>query len=73
MRIGIITWFAGSNYGTNLQAIALQYYLRKQGYEVELVNCEVQSEYNKNRRNFIERIEFFPEKWAEKFARRVFF
>ena len=73
MKIGIITWFTGPNYGTNLQAIALQYYLRKQGYETELVNCEVESEYIKNRRTFIEKIEFFPEKWAEKFARRVFF
>ena len=73
MRIGIITWFTGPNYGTNLQAIALQYYLRKQGYEVELVNCEVESEYNKDRKTFIERVEFFPEKWAQKFARRVFF
>ena len=56
MRIGIITWFTGPNYGTNLQAIALQYYLRKQGYEVELINCEVESEYSKNRRTFIEKI-----------------
>lgn len=73
MKIGIITWFTGANYGTNLQAIALQYYLRKQGYEVELVNCEVKSNYNKNRRTFIERIEYFPDEWAQKFARRVFF
>lgn len=73
MRIGIITWFTGPNYGTNLQAIALQYYLRKQSYEVCIVNCEVDSEYSKNRKTLIERIEFFPEKWAQKFARRVFF
>lgn len=73
MRIGIITWFTGPNYGTNLQAIALQYYLRKQGYEVELINCEVESEYSKNRRTFIEKIEFFPEKCAQKLACRVFF
>lgn len=25
MRIGIITWFTGPNYGTNLQAIAIKY------------------------------------------------
>ena len=73
MRIGIITWFTGPNYGTNLQAIALQYYLRKQRYEVELINCEVESEYSKNRRTFIEKIEFFPEKCAQKLACRVFF
>lgn len=73
MRIGIITWFTGPNYGTNLQAIALQYYLRKQGHEVEIVNCEVESKYAKNRRTFFERVAFQPEKYAEKFARRVFF
>ena len=38
MKIGIITWFTGPNYGTNLQAIALQYYLRSHGYEVPQAN-----------------------------------
>ena len=73
MKIGIITWFTGPNYGTNLQAIALQFYLRKQGYKVEIVNCEVRSDYSKNRQTLIERIEYFPEKWAQRFARRIFF
>lgn len=73
MKIGIITWFTGPNYGTNLQAIALQYYLRKQGHDVEIVNCEVKSEYDRNRRTFIEKIAFQPEKYAGKFARCVFF
>ena len=41
MKIGIITWFTGPNYGTNLQAIALQYYLRSRGYEVNIINYEV--------------------------------
>ena len=61
MKIGIITWFTGSNYGTNLQAIALQYYLRKQGYKVEIVNCEVESKYAKNRRTFFEKVAFQPD------------
>ncbi len=73
MKIGIITWFTGPNYGTNLQAIALQYYLRKQGHDVEVVNCEVESKYARNRRTFIEKIAFQPEKYAGKFARNVFF
>lgn len=73
MKIGIITWFTGPNYGTNLQAIALQNYLRKQGYDVKIVNYEVESKYNKNRRTLIEKIEYFPEKYAQKFARRIFF
>lgn len=41
MKIGIITWFSGSNYGTNLQAIALQQYLRNKGYEAKIVNYKV--------------------------------
>ena len=38
MRIGIVTWFKGPNYGTVLQAIALQWYLKKQGHEVFIIN-----------------------------------
>lgn len=37
-NIGVITWFSGPNYGTNLQAIALQKVLRKLGYNSELIN-----------------------------------
>lgn len=73
MRIGIITWFTGPNYGTNLQAIALQYYLRKQGHEVELVNCEVESEHVKDRRSFIEKIGCQPEKYTGKLVRHILF
>lgn len=38
MHIGIITWFDYENYGTKLQAFALQRYLRDLGHKVELVN-----------------------------------
>lgn len=38
MKIGIITWFTYENYGTKLQAIALQQYLRNLNHEVQLVN-----------------------------------
>lgn len=38
MKIGIVTWFHYENYGTKLQAIALQHYIRKLGHEVELIN-----------------------------------
>ena len=54
MKIGIITWFTGPNYGTNLQAIALQWYLRNQGYYVQIINYEVQDVLIKV--NFIKRI-----------------
>lgn len=38
MRIGIITFHASHNYGSMLQAWALQTYLEKQGHQVEIVN-----------------------------------
>lgn len=38
MKIGIITWFTYENYGTKLQAIALQQYLRSLNHEVQLIN-----------------------------------
>lgn len=38
MRIGIITWFRYENYGTKLQAIALQRYLRDAGHDAELID-----------------------------------
>lgn len=40
MRIAIITWFKGYNYGTKLQAYALQNYLKNKGNEVRLINYE---------------------------------
>lgn len=44
MKIGIITWFSGVNYGTNLQAIALQYFLRNIGHTVYIINYEANEE-----------------------------
>lgn len=38
MRIGIVTWFSYENYGTVLQAYALQRFLRDKGYNCELLN-----------------------------------
>lgn len=58
MKIGIITWFRHENYGTVLQAIALQKYLRKNGYSVELVDFHIQDEIQlkkKNNSNFIQK------------------
>lgn len=69
MKIGIITWFTGPNYGTNLQAIALQYYLRNQGYEVNIINYEVSSpKMVKERKSLIRRIAYQPKKYAVKYA-----
>lgn len=33
-RIGLVTWFGGSNYGTSLQAFALNYVILKLGAEL---------------------------------------
>ena len=69
MKIGIITWFTGPNYGTNLQAIALQYYLRSHGYEVNLINYEVPSvNVTKDKKSFIRKVFYQPKKYAIKFA-----
>lgn len=38
MKIGIITFHAAHNYGSMLQAYALQTYLERQGHKVEIIN-----------------------------------
>lgn len=69
MKIGIITWFTGPNYGTNLQAIALQYYLRKEGHEVEIINYEVSSSKpKKENKSIFKKIAYQPRKYAIKYA-----
>lgn len=42
MRIGIITFHASHNYGSMLQAWALQTFLEKRGHQVEIVNYRSQ-------------------------------
>lgn len=69
MKIGIITWFTGPNYGTNLQAIALQYYLRKLGHEVEIINYEVSSSKSKKeKKSIFKKIAYQPRKYVIKYA-----
>lgn len=77
VKIGIITWFDGSNYGTNLQAVALQRYLRDKGQDVRIVNFKVDLNASV-RQSFLEklmdwrmlgkRISHQPEKYAMKWA-----
>lgn len=38
MKIGVITFHASFNYGSMLQAYALQTYLQREGHEVEIIN-----------------------------------
>lgn len=37
-QVGVLTWFRDSNYGTILQAYALQQYLKLEGYDPQLIN-----------------------------------
>lgn len=67
MKIGIITWFKGNNYGTNLQAIALQQFLRNESYDVKLINFDVTATYH-HRRNLKEKILYQPEKYITKYS-----
>lgn len=41
MKIGIITFHSAHNYGAVLQAWSLQWYLRQQGHEVQLINLRL--------------------------------
>lgn len=41
MKIGIVTWFRYENYGTVLQAIAMQKFLKNMEDNVEFLNFEL--------------------------------
>lgn len=45
-KIGIITFHAAYNFGSVLQAYALQEYLRKKGFEVEIINYRMKEQKN---------------------------
>lgn len=57
-KIGVITWFRYNNYGTKLQALALQVYLRKNGFEPELIDFELEDSI-KAKKNGINLYSFF--------------
>lgn len=70
MNIGIITWFSYENYGTKLQAIALQRYLRNLGHNVRLINF-VPPEVGTmkfNTESIWDKIKKQPQKYATKYA-----
>lgn len=57
MNIGIITWFRYENYGTKLQAIALQAYLRGEGHNVKLIDFQVpESIHSAKKQSFFTRL-----------------
>lgn len=55
-KIGILTFHASHNYGSMLQAYALQKYLQSQGYDVEIINF----------RSDIQRYEVYPHPFEQK-------
>lgn len=57
MRIGVTTWFRDMNYGTILQALALQTYLKKLGHEPCLINYLPPRNFPKDkRRSFMQKV-----------------
>ena len=40
MKIGIVTYVKDDNYGEELQAFAIQYYLNSIGYDAEVIDLE---------------------------------
>lgn len=72
MKIGIITWFGGPNYGTNLQAIALQRYLRNCGYHVEIINFSPPEPAQKIKKTFWQRVANQPQKYADKYSNKKY-
>ena len=69
MKIGIITWFSGTNYGTHLQAIALQAFLRKMNHHVEIINYEVEVP---QKRSMMKRVLNQPRKFVNLLAYKRF-
>lgn len=68
MKIGIITWFSGTNYGTHLQAVALYKYLHMVGHDVQIVNFEVEVDTKISKKTFWQKMCFQPEKYMTKYA-----
>lgn len=57
MRIGVTTWFRDMNYGTILQALALQTYLKKLGHSPALINYLPPRNFPKDkRRTFMQKV-----------------
>ena len=72
MNIGIITWYKGPNYGTNLQAIALQWFLRNSGHNVQIINYNDSLISYSSHRTLKKRILSQPDKLAKKIAIRKY-
>ena len=62
------------NYGTKLQAIALQQYLRKLNYNVDLINFELNDQANMPiiKKNFLQKIFTFLGRIIYKYERIIY-
>ena len=72
MKIGILTWLHNGNYGSILQAYALQKALRNQGYQTE--NIDYAPSTVKKVENLIKNknsLKLFLEKWDDYCAKKV--
>lgn len=74
MKIGIITWFTYENYGTKLQAIALQQYLRNLNHEVQLINFNPPEIENivKNKSTLLKKLKNKYNIYSQKLANKKF-
>ena len=61
MKIAILTWTHTSNFGTALQAYALQAYLKKLGHEVVLIDYNGNN--NRNSQEALEHETVVPLVW----------
>lgn len=53
MKIGILTFGNGYNYGAILQCYALQKYLKNNDFDVEVINFKKEKKYGKSKYNFL--------------------
>ena len=59
-KIGLVTWYdRGPNYGTTLQAFALVEYIKKMGYDCEIINYQSKTPKQKMKRFLLDRYLFF--------------
>lgn len=77
MKIGIITWFHYENYGTALQAVALQHWLRSKGFDVELIKYIPKQGDSvclkeKKKRNIKEKVNNWVDRKCERLVGRIY-
>ena len=69
MKIGIITFHAAFNYGSMLQAYAMQTFLERQGHHVEIVNFRPLSQ----KKGYSKPIDFTTKANIKKSIKRILF